>query len=80
MTPFGRFQYRRLPQGASSSPKVFCKRISTILSGLKGVISLVDDIGVFGADKETHDKRLFLVLKRLNENNVISISKSVSSV
>ena len=70
MTPFGRYQYRRLPQGASSSPEVFCKRISTILSGLEGVIFLVDDIAVFGPDKETHDKRLLAVLKRLNENHV----------
>ena len=70
ITPYGRFIYNRLPQGASSSPEVFSKKIASILSGLEGVTNLIDDFCVHGSTQEIHDQRLNAVLNRLQENGI----------
>ena len=70
LTPFGRFRYLRIPQGLSSSPEVFSKKVAHILSGLEGVVSLIDDVLIHGPDEETHNRRLLAVLQRLKENNI----------
>ena len=70
ITPNGRYVYKRLPQGACSSPEVFSKKMSEILSGLNGVICMIDDICVFAPTIEEHNKRLDAVLKRLSDNNI----------
>jgi len=41
--------------------------MSEILSGLNGVVCLVDDILVYGKTREEHDERLHKVLQRLQE-------------
>ena len=38
ITPIGRFCFNKLPFGISSAPEHFQKRISAILSGLRGVV------------------------------------------
>ena len=65
VTPFGRYCFNKLPFGISSAPEHFQKRMSHILSGLEGVICLVDDVLVFGRDKEEHDSRLMASLELL---------------
>jgi len=67
MTPFGRFCFHRLPFGITSAPEHFQRRMSEILSGLNGVVCLVDDILVYGKTREEHDERLHKVLQRLQE-------------
>jgi len=67
MTPFGRFCFHRLPFGITSAPEHFQRRMSEILSGLNGVVCLVDDILVYGKTREEHNERLHKVLQRLQE-------------
>ena len=55
ITPFGRYCFNKLPFGISSAPEHFQKRMNQILSGLEGVLCLMDDVLVFGKDKEEHD-------------------------
>jgi len=43
----------------------FQKRMSEILSGLDGVLCLMDDVLVFGKDKKEHDERLMAALRRI---------------
>ena len=62
ITPFGRYC---MPFGISSAPEHSQKRMSEILSGLDGVLCLMDDVLVFGKDKEEHDERLMAALKRI---------------
>ena len=50
--------------------QVFSKKIATVLSGLEGVISMVDDIAVHGPDVKTHNERLHKVLQRLRDHNI----------
>ena len=63
ITPFGRYQFNTLPFGITSAPELFQKRMNTLLSDLKGVLCLMDDVLVYGKDQSEHDKRLKAVLK-----------------
>ena len=56
ITPFGRYCFRRLPFGISSAPEVFQRKMSEILSGLEGVLCLIDDVLVIGKDLGEHNK------------------------
>ena len=66
-TPFGRFCFRRLPFGISSAPEHFQRRMSEALSGLAGTVCMMDDVLVYGENREEHDKRLTGVLQRLSD-------------
>ena len=65
ITPFGRYCFNKMPFGISSAPEHFQKRMSKILSGLKGVLCLMDDVLVFGRDMKEHDERLTAALNRI---------------
>ena len=58
ITPFGHYSFKQLPFGISSAPKIFQRRMSEILNGIKGTVCMMDDVLVFGKDKEEHNKRL----------------------
>ena len=65
ITPFGRYQFNVLPFGITSAPELFQKRMNTLLSNMKGVLCLMDDVLVYGQDQREHDKRLEAVLQRV---------------
>ena len=50
----GRFQFDKLPFGITCAPELFQRRMSQILSGLEGVLCLIDDVLVFGRSAEEH--------------------------
>lgn len=56
VTPYRR--YYKLPFRISSAPEHFQKRMSNSLSGLEGVLCLMDDICVFGRTMAEHDNQL----------------------
>lgn len=70
ITPAGRYCYQRLPFGLTSAPEYFQRQISRILEGQEGVVNMIDDVLVFGADKRQHDERLQQVLDRLERAGV----------
>ena len=65
ITPFGRYQFNALPFGITSTPELFQKRMNALLSNLKGVLCLMDDVLVYGKDQREHDKRLEAVLQQI---------------
>ena len=65
LTPFGRFCFNKMPFGISSAPEHFQKRMNEILSGLPGVVCLIDDVLVYGSTQEEHDKHLQAALERI---------------
>lgn len=67
ITPFGRYQFNKLPFGISCAPELFQRRMNKILEGLEGVVCLVDDVLIFGSSQEEHDVRLVAVLQRVKE-------------
>ena len=67
ITPFGRYCFHRLPFGISSAPEHFQRRMSEALSGLTGVVCMMDDVLIHGPTREEHDERLEKVLQRLQD-------------
>ena len=67
ITPFGRFRFNHLPFGITSAPEHFQCRMSTILSGLGGVVCQADDILIYGKSQEEHDQNLRNVFQKLRE-------------
>ena len=70
ITPFGRYCFNRLPFGITSAPELFQRKVSEILTGLPGVVSMMDDILVYAASKVEHDRRLKTVLHLLKKHGV----------
>ena len=76
VTPFGRYQWTRLPFGLSASSEIFQKRLVQALEGLPGIACIADDILVYGtgdtkgeAEKD-HDQNLRLLMERCQEMSI----------
>lgn len=69
-TPFGRYRFLRLPFGLASAQDEFQRKIDETYEGLHGVAAIVDDILVYGATREEHDRNLHAVLQRSRERGV----------
>ncbi|KAF2881235.1 hypothetical protein ILUMI_24940 [Ignelater luminosus] len=68
-TPFGRYKFLRLPYELNSAPAVFHKRFKEIFN-LEGVELYIDDIIIWGMNKEEHDQRLKQVLQTAEEAGI----------
>ena len=44
ITPFGQFQFKKMPFGISAAPEFFQGQVSKILQDLQGVVRVMDDI------------------------------------
>lgn len=64
------YQYKRIPFGLKSGPKIFQKVIQGILHGIDGCFIYIDDIIIYGKCIEEHNQNLFNVFKRLYETGV----------
>ena len=69
-THCGLYRFKRLPFGVSCAPEIFQRVMSDILSGLPGIVVYIDDILVFGSNRQEHDERLACVLDRLKTANL----------
>ncbi|XP_053690472.1 uncharacterized protein K02A2.6-like [Sabethes cyaneus] len=56
--------------GISCAPELFQKIIEQVLSGCEGCVNFIDDIIVYGSDRQEHDIRLEKVCRKLREMNV----------
>jgi len=70
-TPFGRYCFQRLPFGLNVSQDIFQSMMDVALEGLSGVISIADDICVFGKNEDDHDRNLHALMKRAQERNMV---------
>ena len=70
LTPFGRYHFTKMPFGISSALEHFQKRMTEILTGLDGVLCLMDEILVFGQNEQEHNERLTRVLKQIQSADV----------
>ncbi|KXJ07207.1 Retrovirus-related Pol polyprotein from transposon opus [Exaiptasia diaphana] len=75
-TSYGRYRLCRLPFGVSSAPEEFEIKLSAALEGLDGIISVADDILVYGEGtdyenaKEDHDRRFVALMERCLQKNI----------
>ena len=70
LSPFGRFAFKRLQFGLSSSPEIYAKIMSETLCGLEGVVIHMDDVCIWGATPEEHDMRVRAVLARMQDAGI----------
>ena len=55
-------RYTRLNFGTTSSSEIFQNAIQQVIQGIKGCRNISDDIIIFGATQEEHDRALEVVL------------------
>ena len=58
ITPFGRFRFNRLLFGITSAPEHFERKMTELLTGLDGVVCMLDDVLIYGKNQEEHDQHL----------------------
>lgn len=72
ITPFGLFEYERMPFGLCNAPATFQRLMQTIMSDLvfQMVLVYLDDLLVYSSTFEDHLVRLETVLQRLRETGL----------
>ena len=65
-TPFGSFEYLRMPFGLRNSSGTFQRFLDSQLRDFDFALSYVDDILIFSRDESSHLEHLQLVLERLS--------------
>jgi len=69
VTPWGKFKYKRLPQGCCISSDIFQATMAQLLADISEVEVFIDDIGIFtNGSFEDHLKTVGKVLQRLLDN------------
>lgn len=68
-TPFGTWQFKRLPQGLTNSLVTFQRTMEMVIAGinLEEVIAFLDNLIIFSDTLEQHEERLMKVLDRLSQ-------------
>ncbi len=76
-TPFGKFEFLRIPFSLKTAPRSFQTAVSSIFNDIDDVHIFLDDIIIVSNDIPSHKNTLFSVLKRLRNNNIsINFKKS----
>ncbi|CAK1598324.1 unnamed protein product [Parnassius mnemosyne] len=67
----GLYKYTRMVFGLSSAPSIFQRAMDCVLSGLDGVLCLLDDILITGKNDTEHLERLHAVFNRLRDAGLV---------
>ena len=71
-TPFGLYQWTRMPFGLCNAPATFQRLMEVVLGDLAFDVLLIylDDVLVFSSDFDSHCEKLDLVFSRLKEHGL----------
>ena len=70
-TPFGLFEFVRMPFGLRNAAQTFQRFMDTVLRGLHFAYDYVDDVLTASDTPETHLQHLRLVFSRLEEHGIV---------
>ena len=70
-TPFGLFEFTRMPFELRNAAQSFQRFIDTVLRGLKFTYAYIDDVLIASSSEEEHKQHLRLVFNRLK--NMVSL-------
>ena len=73
----GRYRFKRIPFGAKMSQDVFQMKMDLIMEKCPGVISIHDDIIVYGVSDEDHDANLINLLNVAQIEDLVLNSKKL---
>ena len=73
----GRYRFKRMPFGAKMSQDVFQMKMDLIMERCPGVISIHDDILVYGISEEDHDANLVNLLNVAQIEGLVLNSKKL---
>lgn len=71
ITPFGLFEFVRMPFGLKNAAQAFQRLMDTVCQGLDFVFVYLDDILVFSTSQEEHVRHLRLLFARLQQHGLI---------
>ena len=70
LTPWGLFEWNRMPFGIKTAPFIFQRAMKKVFAGLDFVLVYLDDIVVLSDNENEHAEHLKEVFKRLQEYNI----------
>ena len=70
-TPFGLFEFLRMPFGLRNAGQTFQRAMHAVLQGLPNVYVYIDDILVASGNRKEHLQHVKLVLDRLQEHGLL---------
>lgn len=70
ITPFGLFEFPRMPFGLRNAGQTFVRFLNTVLAGLDFIFVYIDDILVTSSSISEHRRHLHEVFKRLDEHGI----------
>lgn len=71
-TPFGHYEFKRMPFGLKNAPATFQRLMDKVLSGLQGIELFVylDDIVIYASSLTEHNKKFSKLAERLRSANL----------
>ena len=69
-TPFGKYEYLKVPFGLAQAPSYFQKLMNKVLNGLNFAFAYLDDIIIVSNTAEEHLKHIQIVFDRLKAAHV----------
>lgn len=71
-TPYGHYQFKRMPFGLKNAPATFQRLMDNVLSGLQGneLFVYMDDIVIYARSIKEHEVKFERLMKRLKEANL----------
>lgn len=71
ITPFGLFEFTRMPFGLRNAAQTFQRFIDSVLRGLHFCFAYIDDILVASKTPEEHEEHLRQLFQRLREHGIV---------
>ena len=67
VTPFGKYEYMKVPFGLAQAPAYFQNLMNRMLNGLHFTLAYLDDVIIFSETEEQHLKHIQIVFTRLKQ-------------